>query len=319
MKTTMIGLVGKSNDKGLGILTREWYEHLPIDKVFCKKDGRTIKDERFEYFEDERHIDLEGIKTLVILETPYQLLLKRCKELRIKTILKVNYEFLPQSLKYKPDIYLCSSSLNYEESPEPKVLIEDPVDTNKIPFKLRHTADTFVHHAGTLGMGGANGTQELLDAIPKVKSDVRFLIRSQVPIKINDSRVDLRIGSEKNYWEMYDEGDVFVSGQKFRATSLPIQEAMAAGMPVLCTGIPPFNEFVQFTFPYKEMRREMVSRMVNFYVPDTDKLAEKIDALAHKPIKTESYNAKAYADSISWDVLQDELSSLCTDKKIISL
>lgn len=306
----MIALIGKSNTKGLGILTREWAEHLPIDKVWCKLDQMTEKVDSFNYFNDDKQIDLNGIKTIILLETPYQDLLRRCREQGVKTILKVNYEFLPTNLKHEPDVYLCSSTLNYQESPDPKVLIEDPVDTEKIKFKQRDKANVFVHNAGTLGIGGANGTQELLDAIPKVKSDVKFIIRSQKPIKINDPRVDLRVGNVPNYWEMYDEGDVFVSPQKFRATSLPIQEAMASGMPVLCTDIPPFNEFVSYTFAYKEKRREMLSRMVNFYVPDVDSLANKIDELAGQDISKQSKQSREYAESISWNNLNKKICNL---------
>lgn len=308
----MIGLVGKSNDKGLGILTREWADHLPIDKVFCKVDTRTIQEDRFTYFNDETKIDLTGITALVILETPFQPLLKKCKELCIKTILKVNYEFLPTNLEHEPDIYLCSSSLNYDESPEPKILIPDPVDTDKLKYEERKKAQTFLHVAGTLGVGGANGTQEFLDAIPLVTSDVRFIVRSQKLITIKDSRVDLKVGNVENYWDLYKDGDVFVSPQKFRATSLPIQEAMASGMPVMCTDIKPFNEFVQFTFPYKDVSREWLSRMVNYHTVSPESIAKRIDDIANTDITRESLSARVYAESISWDNLRDKLIELCT-------
>lgn len=302
----MLCLIGKSNDKGLGILTREWAEHIPCE-VWCKKDQRTEIVNGFKYFDDARQIDLTGIDTVVMLETPYDSILSLSG---VRKILKVNYEFLPTKLKHEPDVYLCSSSLNYDESPCPKVLIADPVNTDKILFRKRETANVFVHNAGVT-LGDANGTQDFLKAIPLVKSDVKFIVRSQVPLKINDPRVDVRIGSVPNYWDMFTEGDVFVSPQRFRATSLPIQEAMASGMPVMCTDIKPFNEFVNFTFPYSKVRREMMSRMINYHEVSPQDIANKIDEIAGTDISEESVKAREYAESISWTKLAPQLKELC--------
>src|SRR5438093_13775566 len=121
--------------------------------------------------------------------------------------------------------------MNYDESPDPNILIADPVNTERVKFIQRGNADVFVHNGG-ITLGDVNGTEDLLKAIPLVRSDVKFIIRSQKLLTINDPRVDLRVRSVPNYWDLYNEGDVFVCPQRFRATSLPIQEAMAAGMPV---------------------------------------------------------------------------------------
>lgn len=308
----MLALLGKDNDKGLGVITRELAEHLPVEKVFCVIDRRTTsRNPNFIYTDKPEDIPLEGIKTLIIMETPFQKLLERCKEAGIKTILQVNYEFLPEKLRVEPNLYWCSTSKNYEAVKSNKVLLPFPVDTSKIPFRLREKANVFVHNAGTLGMGGANGTQELLDAIPLVKSDVKFLIRSQLPIKISNRRVDLRIGSVPNYWEMWNEGDVFVQPHKFRAMSLPIQEAMASGMPVLTTNIKPFNEMCHFTFPFKEVRREMISRMVDYHTLDPKEIAKAIDDMAGKDISKESKEARAWATKNNWQSLTNKFIEIC--------
>lgn len=304
----MVALIGKSNDKGLGILTREWAEHIDLE-VWCKKDPRTQKVEGFNYFDDDREIDLKGIKTVVLLETPFQRLIKRCKDKGIKTILKVNYEFLPSKLEYEPDMYLCSSLLNYQHAPQPKILIADPVNTEKIKFRERKEAKTFLHIGG-ITLGDANGTQDFLKAIPLVTADVKFIIRSQKKLNINDPRVDLRVGSVPNYWDLYDEGDVFVSPQRFRATSLPIQEAMASGLPVLCTDIKPFNEFVSYTFPPKGSRREYLSRMIDYHELDPKDIAQAINDLAGKSVIIESNKSREYAESISWKKLTKEIKNL---------
>lgn len=317
----MVGLVGKSNDKGLGILTEAYVKHLPIDRLLCVLDS--ISDRRYKKARYVPQITpgvaqefLRGLDTVIMLETPHEHILRLSGPVR--TIVKVNYEFFPKN--HSPiDIALCSSSLNYDalegdERVGERVLIPDPVDTTRIPFRQRTRAKTFVHNGGTLGVGGANGTEEFLKAIPMVESDAKFIIRSQVPIGVpDDPRIEHHVGSVP-FEELYEDGDVFVLPQKFRATSLPIQEAMAAGMPVMTTDIQPFNEFCQILFEPERIEKLELARPVRSAVLSPKKIAESIDYWYNRDISELSTQAHEFAQTISWDALQQKYERIIRSK-----
>jgi hypothetical protein len=329
MVTTMaisIGLVGRDNDKGLGLLTEEYRKRLNVTKVLVKNCPASHRRKRICPKPDTRYVNnpdraaarwVRGFDTLFVLEfAVHPNLFLQARRQGIYSVLKVNYEFLPESLPELPDLFMCSSSLNMEMTPyENKLLIPDPVDTNGIPFRQRTRAITFVHNAGRFGTQFANCTPEVLAAIPLVKNpNVRFIVRSQkeITFKVDDPRIRYE-GAVSDYRELYTEGDVFVMPQKFRATSLPIQEAMAAGMPVMTTDMQPFNEFCPFLLkPDSQqvltglpLRRSVVSHLV---APKT--IATAIDSIAESNIESYSCLAREYANSISWDVLIPRITDI---------
>lgn len=298
----MIGIYGKDNQKGLGILTKEYVKHLPIERVLIREDRITDHSyknatywQTFNYGKADKF--LEGLDTLFILEMYDPKLLDLARKKKVRTILKVNYEFLPQKRPIEPDLYLCSSSLNYKAVATPnKVLIPDPVNVDLINFSKRQSAQTFVHNAGNT-LGDANGTDAVIEAQKHIKSKAKLEIRE--------------FDRDKKYYELYDEGDVLLLPQRFRATSLPIQEAMAAGMPVMTTNIEPFNEFCQILFEPDKIVTKELSRPVNYAELDPKKIAEKIDETYNKDISKLSLKAREYAESISWKALTPKYLELC--------
>lgn len=293
--TMKLGIIGKNNNKGLGILTRQYMKHLDIKKYA-----------EISYVPDNFFDDLDVV---IILEWYSKQIIDTAHEKGCKVVLKVNYEFLPEKHE-GADLYLCSSSLNYEVVNGNKILIPDPVEVGEV--RERTICKTFVHNAGTLGIGGANGTKELIEALKYAVEPFKMIIRAQVPIECKDERVDLRIG-DFPHEELFTEGDVFVMPQKFRATSLPIQEAMASGMPVLSSNIKPFNEFVNFTFDVDGFKPDMILRVVQNAKLNPRKIAKELDALYNRDITNESKDAIFYGKSITWENLKEEYRKILCD------
>jgi len=329
-----IGLVGRNDDKGLGNLTREFFRRLPVTKVLSRY-GRAVKSGstgipadkllRCDNPDEVAEEWVRDIDTLFVLEfARYDRLWSVARDRGIYSVLKVNHEFLPLIMNGGPDLCLCSSSVNLAAVPDnlSGVLISDPVDTEAITFRPRKIAWTFVHNAGTLGIHGANCTQEVLRAIPLVRNrDVRFIVRSQVrlPAHNRDERTTYQ-GSVPGVAELYGAGDIFLLPQKFRGTSLPIQEAMAAGMPVLTTDMPPFNEFCQFFIKPAEISRLSglyLEREVPAYRVTPEAIASAIDLLAGRRIFAESMAARRYAETISWAALGSKLLRLLTPPRLL--
>lgn len=305
-----IGLVGKDNKKGLGILTRAYNEHLPIAKTLViHPKGDWLGGEPYMRTKvlSMGQIDpfLDGLDTVVLLETPYPDILKRAKQRGIKTVLKVNYEFLPNTLPEEPDLYLCSSSLNFESVDSPnKVLIADPVDTDAIPFRKREKAETFVHVGGR-PLADANGTNTVVASLSYMKSPAKVILYSQDgrSSKLADSR-----GAAKHYTDMYKEGDILLQPVRFRATSLPIQEAMAAGMPVITFNKKPWADFIpeELLIEPDDWKEYQDWRTIYSAVVDERKLAAFVDDWYGSDIAELSVAAREYAESISWKALKDK-------------
>ena len=187
-----------------------------------------------------------------------------------------------------------------------------PVDRREIPFKLRTKAETFVFNNGGGGTGGRNGMEALMKAIPLVKSDVKFIIRSQnqEPPKIEDKRVNIEFKHYPNRADIFNKGDVFVFPHMFDGLSLPIQEALSSGMLVLSTNFFPHNTYLpkEWLFDpdgFKQGRVSLVARDIDVAILDPEKIAKKIDEWANKDISMESRKADEIAEKISWENMKD--------------
>lgn len=309
-----IGLIGKDNHKGLGVLTEEYMRHLNIHRLMCVRSDRRQFDQALYVDDPDRHIEkfVEGLDLLIILELYYPLAFKLCRKKSIATILKVNFEFLPSGVGYSPTLFHCSSSLNFDKVREKnKVLIPDPVNTDLIKFKQRKKPKVFLHNAGTLGLMGANCTKEVIEAFQYVKSNSKLIVNSQKKLNVDiPKNVEFRHKTAPNYWELWGEGDVFLMPQKFRATSLPIQEAMANGMPVMTTDRQPFNEFCQFLVEPSGHKQVQDYCVIDLYSVDPKEIAKKVDEVAKMDITLHSRQAREYAESISWKTLKPEYEKM---------
>lgn len=203
---------------------REWYPSYPsarVGSVQLLKLAKTLCD----------YVDV-----MLFFETPFiWQLLDYCRFKKVKTVLMPMYECMPKVLPSEPDYFLCPSLLDFQYYPERSEFIPVPVDTKSIKWKQRDVCHTFVHNAGHIGLNNRNGTGELIDSLKYSKAPFKLILRSQKPLPwgVDDPRVDLRIGTVP-FDKLYDEGDVFVFPEKHNGLSLPMQEAFASGMPVMC-------------------------------------------------------------------------------------
>jgi len=324
MKNIRIGLIARADATGLGNQSQDWVSNLPnISKVLVVwgelpfdpnvyQDKETIVAEQGMPSIEELKKFVKDIDVLMAIETPYNWnAFKIAKDAGVKTILAPNYEFFLNAIPEEPDLYLCYNSLTMDYIPEPKVYLQQPLDREQFEFKLREKAETFLFNNGNGGVLGRNSLAEFVQAIPLVKSDVKFIIHSQVPFDtINDSRVDARIGNF-SLAEIWKEGDVFVHLRKFGANSLPIQEALSWGMPVLGVDRKPENTFLpqellvkpDKTMPIK-IKEELIEIEASIISPI--KIAEKIDEIANTDISKFSKLMDKRAEEWSWDNLRNK-------------
>jgi hypothetical protein len=229
LKSYKVGSVVLATEQGLGFLAKSFYDNGIIDKVFVH--SHSSRENHYEWYPDRVKTieELLDCDTLLFFETPFDWnIIPKARERKIKTVLMPMYECTRYPFPYEPDLILAPSMLDYECYKD-KDPIFVPVPVENI-WRLREEARVFVHNAGNGGLGGRNGTKELLEAMKYVKSPIKLIIRSQVPI---DKQVDPRIFYEGRVprKELFDKGDVFIFPEKFNGLSLPMQEAFATGIP----------------------------------------------------------------------------------------
>ena len=303
----MTGTICLATEQGLGYLAKSFYDNGLIDLVCIHPhSSRTNHYEWYTGYTKHEWELLDKCDTLIFFETPFNWkIIPEARKRGIKTILVVMYECTANPLPYVPDEIWSPSLLDQQYYPDSK-LVTIPVD---VPWKLREKATVFVHNAGNGGLGGRNGTKELIDAFKLVTGDARLILRSQVPIKCDDPRIEVRIGTFDDIWS---EGDVFIFPEKFNGLSLPIQEAFASGMAVMCGARYPFTEWLpnDTMIPISGYHKERIALEFDCAEYDPKEIAKVIDAWYNKDITNLSLLGKEWGENNSWKNQKDKLKTL---------
>jgi len=324
-ETIRVGMVVRADATGLGNQSQDWVAQLPVARVlitwFPQKEASPQIYDGLEARVCEQGVPnleeiqwlLEDIDVVLTLETPYNwTLISEAKKKGIKTVINPNYEWLPIDVPHEPDLWLCTNVLNYDTiMGDNKVYLPQPINRDLFKFKKRKKAKTFLFNNGNGGAHGRSGLMEFVEAINFVKSDVKFIINSQVPIEgINDKRVQVSIG-DQSMDDIWKEGDVFIHLRKFGAMSLPLNEAMSMGLPIIGINRYPENVEIPTNLLVKpdgkyplQCREEAINVEACAFSPI--KIAEKIDEIANTDISGLSEEMNKLADDWDWNKLRDK-------------
>lgn len=305
-----IGAIVLATDQGLGYLARDFYRNGIIDYVYIHEHS-TRQNHRDWYAREHvvSSIDelIEKSDTIFAIETFFNWkVIPKAREKGKKTCIMVMYECTPHPLPYQPDLILSPSDLDTDYYPE-STRVTVPVHGQP---RLRTKAQTFVHNAGNGGLGGRNGTKELLEALQYVRSPIKLILRSQVPLKVpNDPRIDYRQGTFENIW---DEGDVFIFPEKFNGLSLPIQEAFASGMLVMSSDRHPFNKWLptEPLIPVDNFKKERLAVEFDMAQLSPVAIARAIDSWYDKDITKFSELGITWGQANSFDKWKERYRAL---------
>ena len=331
-----LGMLVRADRTGLGNQTYNYWKFLkPYKTVIVdiwnlngnKSNWDLYPDAHISHgFPTNEFIDefLKGLDIIFTVETPYNYyLFQRAKELGIKSIMQYNWEFL--DYLNQPDLPRCdlllapslwhlddmdNLDLNFKHLPV-------PIDREKLPFKQRTKCKVFLHIAGKKTFMDRNGTDIFLAAIPYVKSDVKFVIRSQQELSgLVDNRLTMINTEVDNYWELYNGEDVLVMPRKYGGLCLPLSESLSMGMIPLMTDCEPQSLFLKeesLVSPF-DVKKIMTRTEIDCFETSPIRLAEKIDALANLPedkVKELSNHSDKIASLWSWETLLPKYEEIC--------
>lgn len=307
----------RCDNSGLGTLSWEFFKHLDFAKALIVKNGvyRAFPERfpggRFVHKDRIKKEDIDwltsGVTSLLAFETPYEYEIFRTAHRKgVQTFLIPMYECYLDRPTVQPSMHICPSALDFDVVGGHKIHLPVPVNRKVLKYRPRQTAKVFLHNAGHGGISGRNGTGELLAAILMIKSDVKIIINTQKPINYSHPKVEIRVGNFLNYWDLWRDGDVFVFPHKFDGLSLPVQEALSVGMPVLSTDMYPFNTWLpkDWMIPTDEViKAKPALREIDYHIVKPEAIANKIDEMANRSIVRDSGIANELASKISWDEL----------------
>lgn len=300
----MIVSIVYATEQGLGRLAREFFEHGVVKRVMVKHHQH--RRNHYDWYPDRVNTASDlfyGATVLLCFETPfYPELVTEAKRRGIRTFLMPMYECTTDGVAGTFDRIINPSLLDQETFPWGTYI---PVPVER-PFKLRKTAKVFVHNAGHGGLGGRNGTAELLEAMQYVESPIKLIIRSQSDsFTSNDPRVQI-INKEIPYDDLWTKGDVFVFPEKFNGLSLPIQEAFASGMVVMATDRHPNNTYLpkESLIPVQNYTTDRLAREIKVATIDPRDIARSIDQIYGRDISHLSRLGQKYGEIHSWRKLK---------------
>lgn len=338
-----LGILTYSSDTGLGNQMWEIYKHLNPTKTLVVDLSRfnqmpthhdRYKDAKVCGFPSDEDVEwlVNDMDIVFVAETPLNYhLFEYARQKGVKTIQQYNAEFLDY-YKHpdwaKPTI-LAAPTKWYMDRVEQlntgaKIkLLPVPVNTDLIPFREIKECKTFIHIIGRPAYEDRNGTIPFLQAALRLGRKYSYKIFLQPPsdpraieyfepvrLAIEDARqkLDLEIiENVLNYQDIYTSGDVLVLPRRYGGLCLPMQEALAAGMPVLMTDISPNFDILSkdCLIEAKKKGEFEFHAKVDVYEPDYLDLVQKMDDFSN-PIIMQARNkqARMIAETISWNKLK---------------
>lgn len=343
-ETGRIGLVGWNTQTGLGTQNRDIVTHLPVDRWFVPghpllPTERPVPDQQVAMtyeLSDAAAVRawLSGLDWLLFAERPYMDSLPRAAaHAGVGVACIANWEWLQPNLQWLPfvDLMICPTHHCFQLMRDWKerygyswraIHVPWPVDHHRFVFRQREICREFLF---VNGFGGGetrrtDGTpakyqrkgMELILQAAELCSDLKFIIRSLVPVPERIPR-NVRIApATRDNGHLYEEGDVCVQPSHFEGIGLQLLECQAAGMPLITTGAPPMTEAMPWkTIPVE--RSEVVEVGGGFISSQRmtpESLVNTLKPLVGTDIREASLAARRFVDSERrWDDAASQILS----------
>lgn len=341
-----IGIIARADLTGLGIQSRNWVRLLNPHKVVVI-DSSTFNhnQQHFEWYSNRRNVFkvngfikpheinsvLYDIDVLLTFEIPYNYeLISAARAKGIKTIIQNNWEFtdyLQNPGLPLPDLLVNHSYWHLDDQkklwPDISDYCPTPLFVEDYDDIMLHNVERdatlmrrFVHIAGRRAYKDRNGTQDVLEAMKLIPPDYKFelVIKAQNAEvgDFKDPRITLDRSSPVDEKELYRDFDAMILPRRYAGASLPMNESLAAGLPVIMTDIDPNNKVLPkgWLVPATVTDSFMARTMINVHSADYGFLADKIIQLSE--MKWEDLRMKKI---IARRIAEDEYSSQVVKEK----
>lgn len=330
-----LGLVARADQRGIGIMTAEFYRHMHPDKVLVVSHGRWPQD--FSQYEDapfaavvdldlkDLSLDeqtcryfLEGLDVVYCVETLYDWRFKTWAE---DAGCKVVIHGMPELYATKdhqrgrpqPDEWWWPTNWLIDDLPEGRLM---PVPCLNVDARYADPyADAeplrILHVGGVRAASDRNGTVDFVEALRYLRQPVVATIVTQEAglqglLKGLPSNVAalVVVNGLPDRWDMYKNQHAMVLPRKYGGLCLPALEAMAMGLTAVLPDCAPNSTWPGARIPV----HGMTGQLSPFgYVPSANisprSIAKTIDGLAadRTQLRRDMHDSYMWALANRWD------------------
>ena len=319
-----LGLIGRADDGGLGNLLAEFARHLRPDRVVIMDLGEfgrsAVHLDRYEGLDyrvchgtaldlDSMDWLLDGCDVLYTAETSYNdALWSRAREKGVVTVLHAMPELF--SPPHKPDVLWLPT--HWEQSRFSGIaheIVPVPIAMDRFTKTKRKSCRTFVH-VGAPAMRDRNGTEIVLGALKHVQHPCKVVMRGLAFNLVGPEgvvEIECCSGYPDDYWDIWPpDADVLLLPRRYAGLSLPMQEALAQGIPIISLDLEPQRSWPGvMTIPTqgRPQRAAMAGGQFEIHDGSALNLAVAMDVLMADDGRVAELSKAAldYAWSISWE------------------
>lgn len=303
-----LAILARMDDSGLGHQTRNLVRLLKPDKVIAidfgfyngfKQHPEWYADYDTKYIEgflqdsDVQQI-LQEVDIVLTAETFYNnRFIDMANDVGVVTLNQINYEFFEPLMNRSlllPTKILMPSYWHLEDMKgmtvpgkvvylPPPIFIEDFTEIRDENM-ARTGKRRFLHVAGKMAAHDRAGTKDLISALKYVDVDFDLVIKVQSGelLQTDDPRVTLDYSFPEDEKELYRDFDAMIMPRRYAGLNLPMNEALASGLPVVMTDIEPQNRLLPKYWLVESYKQSsfFARTPVDVYGCDIQKLGEKI-------------------------------------------
>lgn len=304
-----LGIIARADATGLGVQSKNWVRLLKPQKVIVIDSTPFNKNQQhFEWYHKmnaflvngfisphEINSVLANIDVLLTFEIPYSYeLVKVAKSRGIKVIIQNNWEFtdylqnknlpLPDLLVNHSYWHLDDQKARWPEITEycPTPVFLEEFDEITMQNFERKGKRRFLHVAGRRTYEDRNGTEDLLAAVKLIPKDIDFelVIKTQTTdvSEYDDPRITIDRNAPADEKELYRDFDAMIMPRRYGGACLPMNESLAAGLPVIMTDVDPNNKILPKEWLVEANKKSsfMARIEIDIYESNVQKLADKI-------------------------------------------
>lgn len=274
---------------------------------------------------------LEDVDGILTCETPYRyILFSLAQQKGVKTYLQYNYEFFEYFQKPNfrlPTELLAPAEWNIDKvfahTKKRPILLRPPTDVNQFKdvrdVNINRTGKRrFLHIVGKQAAHDRNGTESVIDILKLTNADFELVIKSQdpLPYEVADKRVVFDYSNPKENTELYRDFDAVILPRRYGGLCLPMNEALASGLPVIMTNIEPNNKILPEKWLAISKKKGTFRARTNIIVYEANKISlvtavERLAFMSDDMLKSEKEEAfKIAQDNFSYEALLPKYEEL---------
>lgn len=318
-----LGLIARSEQRGLGNLSFDFHRNLHPDKTLVvipsgvarhglKSDLSWYPGAAVAKFDG--HLNeavcrewLDGLDVVLGLETFYDWrFCSWARDAHVATVVLAMPEWWRPQWADEPTEVWAPTSWRLDLLPPTARVSPVPI----IPRPQAERADgpfRWLHVAGAQTHADRNGTNAVLEAARHLTVEQRVVVRSQSPgLRALSLNVAINEQSLPDRWDLYSNADALVMPRRYAGLCLPVLEAFACGLPVVMTDISPQNSDwpVQTVTTTPGTPLNVFARKVATGDADPRALAGQMDRWASRPALVDGWREMVarYTEANAWPV-----------------